>query len=202
MAAFVYCDVVLVCDATDVNGILKGKLERVKIEEFEEMCRNNEDSLAKAAHSADTPPFEGATRGDDARHWIAKHAQQQHQTPSHADGGKRGRILSRTFCRADCSLLLRLRTRCASSTARRFFFGQADSPDCQHCGEVGNTEHPLLRCSRYSQERAKMLRRYAALGIACSTREELLFPSAARAQGVALTALLHFLHATDLATLL
>ncbi|XP_077550592.1 uncharacterized protein LOC144163714 [Haemaphysalis longicornis] len=138
------------------------------------------DSLAKAAHSGDTPLFEGAARGDEARHWIAKHAQQRHQTPSHADGGKRGRIPSRTFCRADGSLLLQLRTRCAPSTARRFFFGQADSPDCQHCGELGNTEHALLRCSRYSKERAKMIRRYA---------------------GAALTALLHFLHATDLATL-
>lgn len=41
MAAFVYCDEVLVCDATDVNGILKGKLERVKIEEFKKMYLNN-----------------------------------------------------------------------------------------------------------------------------------------------------------------
>lgn len=44
MAAFVYCDEVLVCDANKDEGILKGKLERMKIEQFNKMClKNRED---------------------------------------------------------------------------------------------------------------------------------------------------------------
>ncbi|XP_077550978.1 uncharacterized protein LOC144164317 [Haemaphysalis longicornis] len=160
------------------------------------------DSLAKAAHSADTAVYEAATKGDEARYWVAKHAEQQHPHPRLANGNSPGRLPSRTFGRADCSLLLRLRTRSAFSTARRFFFGRAASPNCQHCGELDNTEHALLRCSLHHTERAKMLQRYAALGVACSTREELLFPSASRGRGAALTALLQYLHATGLAQLL
>ncbi|KAH9372304.1 hypothetical protein HPB48_016664 [Haemaphysalis longicornis] len=122
-----------------------------------------------------------------------------HHTPA---GCERQPPRPRTFGRADCCLLLRLRTRSAFSTARRFFFGRAASPNCQHCGELANTEHALLRCSLHHTERAKMLQRYAALGVACSTREELLFPSASRGRGAALTALLQYLHATGLAQLL
>ncbi|XP_077552119.1 uncharacterized protein LOC144166485 [Haemaphysalis longicornis] len=160
------------------------------------------DTLAKAAHSADTAVFEAATKGDEARYWIAKHAEKQHPHPRLANGSSPGRIPSRTFGRADCSLLLRLRTRSAFSTARRFFFGRAASPNCQHCGELDNTEHALLRCSHHHAERAKMRQRYAALGVACSTREELLLPSASRGRGAALTALLQYLQATGLAQLL
>lgn len=43
MAAFVYCDEVLVCDANKDEGILKGKLERMKIEQFNKMCLNNRE---------------------------------------------------------------------------------------------------------------------------------------------------------------
>ncbi|XP_077553286.1 uncharacterized protein LOC144168080 [Haemaphysalis longicornis] len=129
------------------------------------------DTLAKAAHSADTAVFEAATKGDEARHWIEKHAALQHPHPPY-------------------------------SYARCFFFGRAASPNCQHCGELGNTEHALLRCSHHRVERAKMLQSYAALGVACSTREELLFPSATRGRGATLTALLQrlqYLHSTGLA---
>lgn len=54
------------------------------------------------------------------------------------------------------STKLRLRTRC-SSTTRRFFFRKATSPLCLHCGELGNTEHALLRCNQYHKERATLL---------------------------------------------
>lgn len=157
------------------------------------------DALAKAAHSAGTLVYTAATKHDEARHCIARLTNSQHPDPNFAAGKRRQRIPSRTMSRADSSLLFRLRTDCAFSAARRHLWGKTASPLCPHCGELANTAHELLHCGRHAAERATLLRRYKELGLACNSKEELLFPSSVRGQGAALTALLKYLHATDLA---
>ncbi|KAH9384908.1 hypothetical protein HPB48_026938 [Haemaphysalis longicornis] len=152
-------------------------------------------SLAKAAHSADTAVFEAATKGDEAHYWIAKHAEKQHPHPRLANGTALSAARTAACYYASARAALSPRPAASSSDG-------PPPPNCQHCGELDNTEHALLRCSHHHAERAKMLQRYAALGVACSTREELLFPSASRGRGAALTALLQYAHATGLAQLL
>lgn len=46
-AGFTYDDEVLVCDADDVEGRLKGKCERMKLDEFNKMCLANKKCLGK-----------------------------------------------------------------------------------------------------------------------------------------------------------
>lgn len=168
--------------------------------------RGNElaDDQAKAAHTADTPIFEAATKADEARYWVYEHTKNEVPEPSLTITGGQpwARIPSRAFCRSDCSLLYRLRTGCAMSTARRHLFNKQDSPDCQHCSQLGNTEHALLHCSLYASERAALRRTYANLLVPCSTKQELLFPPRPRVLVAAYKALLCYLHSTGLASLL
>ncbi|KAH9384910.1 hypothetical protein HPB48_026940 [Haemaphysalis longicornis] len=105
------------------------------------------DRLAKAAHTEDTPTTTAVSRIDEARFLITEEMLRKHPHERVPAPNAPARI-PRKFGRQEAALLSMLRTGCAL---------------------YESTAHCLTRRGRLQQA-------YARLGVACSTKEDMLFP--------------------------
>nr|XP_037288241.1 uncharacterized protein LOC119181158 [Rhipicephalus microplus] len=93
--------------------------------------------------------------------------------------------------------LLRLRTSCMWTAARRYANGLCPSPSCSRCGDPKTLEHLLCACPGLAQERLKAYPAYRRQGLPISTLEHLLFPS--RPHPAALRSLAEFVEESRVA---
>ncbi|XP_077557714.1 uncharacterized protein LOC144172963 [Haemaphysalis longicornis] len=157
------------------------------------------DRLAKAAHTEDTPTTAAVNRIDEARFLITEVMLGKHPDERVAARNAPARI-PRKFGRQEAALLSRLRTGCAATNARLQLYRKRDSPACPHCGLYESTAHCLTACAAYNSERGRLQQAYARLGVACSTKEDMLFPRCHRILlADALQHLLTYLDETGLA---
>ncbi|KAH7935885.1 hypothetical protein HPB52_014572 [Rhipicephalus sanguineus] len=93
--------------------------------------------------------------------------------------------------------LLRLRTGCVWTAARRYLKGRCASPACSRCGDPETLEHLLCTCPGLAKERSTVTTAYRRQGLPATTLEHLLFPS--RPHLPALRSLADFLEETGIA---
>nr|XP_037289671.1 uncharacterized protein LOC119183742 [Rhipicephalus microplus] len=96
--------------------------------------------------------------------------------------------------RRERTSLLRLRTGCVWTAARRHAKGLCPSPACSHCGDPETLKHLLCACPGLAQEH---LRAYRRQGLPFSTLEDLLVPS--RPHPAALRSLAEFVEESGIA---
>ncbi|KAH7952100.1 hypothetical protein HPB52_018392 [Rhipicephalus sanguineus] len=117
---------------------------------------------------------------------------------SRVASGRGPKLLPETgLTRRDRSALLRLRTGCVWTAARRHAKGRCASPACSRCGDPETLEHLLCACPGLAQERSRVTTAYRSQGLPASTLEHLLFPSRPRLP--ALRSLVEFLDETGIA---
>ncbi|KAH9365858.1 hypothetical protein HPB48_021377 [Haemaphysalis longicornis] len=138
------------------------------------------DALAKEAHSDDTPLTTDVTRLDEARNAFATELRGEHPDERVAPGNIHPRVPSNKLTRQESCLLSRLRTGCAVTNSRLYLYKKRDSPACSHCGVFDSIGHCLVVCAAYNNERARLGAAYGRMGIACSTKNDLLFPRCPR----------------------
>ncbi|XP_037529359.1 uncharacterized protein LOC119406700 [Rhipicephalus sanguineus] len=155
------------------------------------------DALAKAAHQPGTPITRAVAARDYTQARLKKLLVTVHPDSRVANG--RGiKLLPETgLTRRDRSALLRLRTGCVWTAARRHAKGLCASPACSHCGDPETLEHLLCACPGLAQERSRVTTVYRSQGLPASTLEHLLFPSRPRLP--ALRSLVEFLVETGIA---
>ncbi|XP_077538059.1 uncharacterized protein LOC144150114 [Haemaphysalis longicornis] len=159
------------------------------------------DTLAKAAHSADTPITTDVCCIDEARNVITDSLRGEHPDPRVASGDPPPRVPTSKLTRQESSLLSRLRTGCAVTNSRLHLYKKRDSPACSHCGAFDSIGHCIVVCAAYNNERARLRAAYKRMGIPCSTKIELLFPRCPRSLlAGAYRHLLAFLEETGLAS--
>ncbi|XP_037288244.1 uncharacterized protein LOC119181160 [Rhipicephalus microplus] len=93
--------------------------------------------------------------------------------------------------------LLRLRTSCMWTAARRYANGLCLSPSCSRFGDPKTLEHLLSACPGLAQGRLKAYAAYRRQGLPVSILEHLLFPS--RPHPAALRSLAEFLEESRIA---
>ncbi|KAH7946683.1 hypothetical protein HPB52_003207 [Rhipicephalus sanguineus] len=93
--------------------------------------------------------------------------------------------------------LLRLRTGCVWTAARRYLKGRCASPACSRCGDPETLEHLLCTCPGLAKERSTVTTAYRRQGLPATTLEHLLFPS--RPHLPALRSLADFIEETGIA---
>ncbi|XP_075721848.1 uncharacterized protein LOC142765159 [Rhipicephalus microplus] len=136
------------------------------------------DALAKEAHHPNTPisTFIGAS--DVAHLRIARHVRASHPD-SRVAAGLPPRPLPRTgINRRARAFLLRLRTYCSRTAARQFRFTSSWSPSCAECPAEETTEHILLHCPGYREQRRRLFDAYGHLGLPHVSLDHLRFPQA------------------------
>ncbi|KAH7948411.1 hypothetical protein HPB52_021978 [Rhipicephalus sanguineus] len=112
--------------------------------------------------------------------------------------GQRPKLLPETgLTRRERAALLRLRTGCVWTAARRYAKGRCISPACNRCGDPGTLEYLLSACPGLAQERSRVTTAYRRQGLPASTLEHILYPS--RPHLPALRSLVEFLEETGIA---
>ncbi len=107
--------------------------------------------------------------------------------------------LPSSFPRADAALIHRMRLNVAFTGRLRYMIGEADSPNCSHCGHLESLEHILLYCPHYQTFRTRLTVSLRQLDPRPLTISALLGPwENPSHQRTALRALLAFLHSTGL----
>ncbi|KAH7947975.1 hypothetical protein HPB52_017312 [Rhipicephalus sanguineus] len=99
--------------------------------------------------------------------------------------------------RRERASLLRLRTGCVWTAARRYLKGCCASPACSRCGDPETLEHLLCTCPGLAKESSTVTTAYRRQGLPATTLEHLLFPS--RPHLPALRSLADFLEETGIA---
>ncbi|KAL3222021.1 hypothetical protein MRX96_029012 [Rhipicephalus microplus] len=101
------------------------------------------------------------------------------------------------------AFLLWLRTECFRTAERRFRFTNSGSPSCAKCLAVETTEHILLECPGYIEQRQRLFDAYERLGLQYVSLDHLRFPQAHRSRLMrAFEAPLEFFGDADLITCL
>ncbi|KAL3171438.1 hypothetical protein MRX96_013649 [Rhipicephalus microplus] len=110
------------------------------------------------------------------------------------------RPLPRTYIgRRARAFLLRLRTDFSRTVERRFRFTNSGSPSCAECPAVETTEHILLHCPGYTEQRRRLFDTYDRLGLPYVSFDHLRFFQAHRSELVqAFEALLELFGDADL----
>ncbi|KAL3188341.1 hypothetical protein MRX96_023009 [Rhipicephalus microplus] len=97
------------------------------------------------------------------------------------------------------AFLLRLRTNCSRTAERRFRFTNSGSPSCTECPVVETTEHILLQCPGYTEQRRRLFDAYGRLGLPHVSLDHFRFPQAQRSGLMrAFEALIEFFGDADL----
>ncbi|KAH8019334.1 hypothetical protein HPB51_019165 [Rhipicephalus microplus] len=103
--------------------------------------------------------------------------------------------------RRACAFLLRLRIDCSRAAERHFNFNNNGSPSCALCPAVETTEHILLQCPGYTEQRRWLFDAYGRLGLSHVSVDKLPFPQDQRSKLLqTFGALLDFFGDADLIT--
>nr|XP_037291116.1 uncharacterized protein LOC119186822 [Rhipicephalus microplus] len=119
------------------------------------------DTLAKAAHQPGTPYSCAVAARDYSQARLKRLLITVHPDPRVAGGPGPKPLPETGLTRRERASLLRLRTGCVWTAARRHAKGLCPSPACSRCGDPETLEHLLCACPGLAQER---LRAYAATG--------------------------------------
>ncbi|KAG0417344.1 hypothetical protein HPB47_005673 [Ixodes persulcatus] len=145
-----------------------------------------------AFRTSDVGPFA------DAKLLVARAAAEDHPDQRYAAGDRPAR-LPRNASRQVAAVVHRIRTGCARTPSWLHHLRREVDPDCPTCGEWADLDHLLLDCAEHAEARASMIATFAALGLTCGTKEEILRPRGdKRCKDRALRALLTFLEDTGL----
>ncbi|XP_075732420.1 uncharacterized protein LOC119185098 [Rhipicephalus microplus] len=120
-----------------------------------------------------------------------------HPDPRVASGRGPKPLPETGLTRRERASLLRLRTGCVWTAARRHAKGLCSSPACTRCGDPETLEHLLCACPDLAQERLRAYTAYRRQGLPVSTLENLLFP--ARPHPAALRSLAEFVEESGIA---
>ncbi|XP_049267217.1 RNA-directed DNA polymerase from mobile element jockey [Rhipicephalus sanguineus] len=135
------------------------------------------DALAKAAHQPGIP-FSQAVAARDYSQARLKRLLVTVHPDTRVANGRGPKLLPETgLTRKERAALLRLRTGCVWTAARRHAKGRCTSPACSRCGDPETLEHLLCACPGLAQERSRVIAAYRSQGLPASTLEHLLFPS-------------------------
>ncbi|XP_075743150.1 uncharacterized protein LOC142796433 [Rhipicephalus microplus] len=154
------------------------------------------DTLAKAAHQLGTPITQTVAVRDYSQARIKKLLASVHPDQRVANGRGPRRLPEAGLTRRERANLLRLRTGCVWTAARRYLKGCSASPACSRCGDPETLEHLLCACPALAQERSRVTAAYRRHGLPATTLEHLLFPS--RPHLPALRSLVEFLDETGI----
>ncbi|XP_037505571.1 uncharacterized protein LOC119381893 [Rhipicephalus sanguineus] len=155
------------------------------------------DTLAKAAHQTSIPISQAVAARDYSQARLKKLLVIVHMDTRVANG--RGpKLLPETgLTRRERAALLRLRTGCVWTAARRYAKGRGTSPACSRCGDPETLEHLICACPDLAQERSRVTAAYRREGLPASTLAHFLFPSHPHLP--ALRSLAEFLEETGIA---
>ncbi|XP_075735269.1 uncharacterized protein LOC119170629 [Rhipicephalus microplus] len=155
------------------------------------------DTLSKAAHQPGTPYSCAVAAREYSQARLKRFVETVHPEPRVAS--KRGpKPLPETgLTRRERASLLRLRTGCMWTVARRHAEGLCPSPACSRCGDPETLEHLLCACPGLAQERLRAYAAYRRQGLPVSTLEHLLFSS--RPHTAALRSLAEFVEESGIA---
>nr|XP_037283698.1 uncharacterized protein LOC119176493 [Rhipicephalus microplus]XP_037283699.1 uncharacterized protein LOC119176493 [Rhipicephalus microplus] len=154
------------------------------------------DTLARAAHQPGIPITQAVVVRDYTQARIKKLLASVH--PDQRVANKRGprRFPEAGLTRRERVNLLRLRTRCVWTAARRYLKGCCASPASSRCGDPETLEHLICACPALAQERSRVTAAYQRHSLPATTLEHLLFPS--RPHLPALQSLVEFLDETGI----
>ncbi|KAH8009239.1 hypothetical protein HPB51_013428 [Rhipicephalus microplus] len=113
---------------------------------------------------------------------IARHACASHPDSRVATGNPPQPLPRTGISRRARAFLLRLRTGCSRTTTRRFHFTNSGSPSCAECPTEETTEHILLQCPGYTEQRWRLFDAYGRLGLPHVSLDHLRFPQAHRSR--------------------
>ncbi|XP_075721852.1 uncharacterized protein LOC142765163 [Rhipicephalus microplus] len=134
------------------------------------------DALAKEAHHPSTSISSFIRVSNVAHLRIARHVRALHPDSRVATGNP-PRPLPRTgISRRARAFLLRLRTDCSRTAARRFCFTNSGSPSCAECPAEETTEPILLQCPGYTEQRRRLYDTHGRLGLPHMSLDHLRFP--------------------------
>nr|XP_037287166.1 uncharacterized protein LOC119180127 [Rhipicephalus microplus] len=155
------------------------------------------DTLAKAAHQPGTPITRAVAARDFTQARLKKLLITVHPDQRVASGRGPKLLPEKGLTRRERATLLRLRTGCVWTAARRHAKGRCTSPACDRCGDPETLEHLLCACPGLAQERSRLTTAYRRQGLPASTLEHFIFPS--RPHLPALRSLVVFLDETGIA---
>ncbi|KAG0424547.1 hypothetical protein HPB47_028229 [Ixodes persulcatus] len=156
------------------------------------------NNLAERVHdeaafrTSDIGPFA------DAKLLVARAAAEDHPDQRCAAGDRLAR-LPRNANRQVAAVVHRIQNGCTRTPSWLHHLRRETDPDCPTCGEWADLDHLLLDRAEHADARASMMATFAALGLTCGTKEEILRPRGdKRCKDRALRALLTFLEDTGL----
>lgn len=126
------------------------------------------DALARLALTC-VPKVKAPKAFQNPKGAIRLHFREIHKNPHEA-------CVTHGFTREEATLLYRIRTDSAYTTAWLFKTGLRASPFCAFCGDIGDIEHYIWICPQFDKERKAMIDSLQKSGLTHRTFEDVVFP--------------------------
>ncbi|KAM7281536.1 uncharacterized protein ISCGN_005804, partial [Ixodes scapularis] len=158
------------------------------------------DSLAAKAHGQETPEY-FIPRFSEAKRLVHLITRMGHPHDGVASGNAPPPLPESKLSRKESSLLHRLRAGCPFTAKTLHKISRKNSPNCDSCGTLEDTEHVLWSCPKYGSARTVLHTALQTSRTSVTTPRQLMFPNGGkRLAEHTFRALLEFLEASGLAT--
>lgn len=158
------------------------------------------DSLAAKAHGQETPEY-FIPRFSEAKRLVHLITRMGHPHDGVASGNAPPPLPESKLSRKESSLLHRLRAGCPFTAKTLHKISRKNSPNCDSCGTLEDTEHVLWSCPKYGSARTVLHTALQTSRTPVTTPRQLMFPNGGkRLAEHTFRALLEFLEASGLAT--